>query len=166
MTDKNFHQVAEEEGFYAATGWAVEDVQEAAKKRGKRMTKDEAIRFLQDNQNHITDDMVRAGWDSIDACLDFFEGGEDLTEKMSDLGWYEWQTGGGCTAYGFNLPCGGQVFNDPRWDGRYLLITDEGGGCVPTWGDPIIVGLYDLHGEIVETLSFYDIEDFLESWDF
>lgn len=85
---------------------------------------------------------------------------------MAHLGWYEWQTGGGCTAYGYNLPDGGP-FNSPNWDGRYLLLTDLGGCEMPTrWDDKVMVGLYDSEtGDPLDYVhEFESLVEFLREW--
>ena len=62
-----------------------------------------------------------------------------IVEALAQLGFTEWQTGGGCTAMGRNLDA-----REP-WDGSskgYLMVTEGDEACSPTDGNPVTVGLY------------------------
>jgi hypothetical protein len=62
-----------------------------------------------------------------------------IKDTMHGHGFTEWQTGGGCTAYGTTYE-----------SGHYVLITDNGGASVPEdINENCIVGLYDDDGQTV-----------------
>lgn len=64
----------------------------------------------------------------------------DFDAIMAKHGFTEWQTGGGCTAYGKRV--------DPANSHSYVLITDADGGSVPTHVcQHMMVGYYDAEGE-------------------
>lgn len=68
---------------------------------------------------------------------------DGLTESVSPevYGFNVWSTGGGCAAYGLNLP-----------DGGYLLLTDEDGLCLPEQGDAVL-GRYNANGECLALIN-------------
>jgi len=67
---KFWHHVAEEQGYFACTGWAVEDVQEQARELGFEVSKAWAKELLIDYDEKIVEQMVRAGWDAIIEMLE------------------------------------------------------------------------------------------------
>jgi len=68
--------------------------------------------------------------------------------------WNEWQTGGGCEAFGMNYP-----------DGSYLILTGCWGGDLPTVGHRAMVWLHSADGDPVGKPRFirYDGQTTLES---
>lgn len=66
---KSWQKVAEEQGFFACTGWSAEDIQAQAEELGMEINERQAIVFLREYYDHIVDNMVRAGWDAITYAL-------------------------------------------------------------------------------------------------
>jgi hypothetical protein len=57
-----WHEVAAKEGFYACTGWSIEDVIAQAEDYGFIMTEKQAVDFLKKYGDDIVEAMVDAGW--------------------------------------------------------------------------------------------------------
>ena len=54
---------------YAKTQWCAADVLGEASRKGIKLTPDQASKLLADNENHIIDAMVRAGWEVIEEAI-------------------------------------------------------------------------------------------------
>ncbi|CAO0822471.1 hypothetical protein DFAR_3060044 [Desulfarculales bacterium] len=156
--------------------WTVDEVMGLASQPNinQPLTDEEALEFIADHQEAFRDRLFELGWEVLDDML--VEWLEEKNEEfrvnslpcepvMTNLGWRYWQTGGGCTAWGYNI--------EPGEDqgiacGRYLLMTSVVHDCsAPDTlkGERILVGLYDQDGEYVEYHEFLSVEEFLEAWD-
>lgn len=62
-------QPAPERQTYGSTAWSPEDVIEAFKQRGKRISAAKAEEWLHDNEDTIREAMIAAGWAAIDALI-------------------------------------------------------------------------------------------------
>lgn len=71
--DKLFpHAEAERAGYYAATGWSIEDV----KSHYPQLTDQQAEDYLNQHEDDIRDAMIRAGHDAINCFEPEVEEGE------------------------------------------------------------------------------------------
>ncbi|MBU1249125.1 MAG: hypothetical protein KKB70_10535 [Proteobacteria bacterium] len=76
----------------------------------------------------------------------------DVPSIMAALGFELWKTGGGCQGYGLVLP-----------SSRALVVTDDGGTCVPqSVSDLVVVCCYKEEGSESECLEFKSLQDFLD----
>jgi len=81
-----------------------------------------------------------------------------INDFMEMNGFYLEQTGGGCTAYT-------KVLNDGKYNGFYIMITDNEDGCVAPNEviNPVLVGLYDLNGYASESFIATDSLDAIQA---
>lgn len=87
-------------------------------------------------------EFVEMGW--CYTCASNVQIDPEIHDKLSGLGWFHGQTGGGCTAYTKNT-------NDPSSNGApegwYWLMTDSMDPMAPTKADQMVtVGLYNHDG--------------------
>lgn len=81
---------------------------------------------------------------------------KNIVKGMEHYGWSWWQTGGNCTAYGYEFK-----------DGRTLMLTslvDELGVPSKWWNEAIVIGLYDSDGDWIEDYEFSSVNEFINEW--